>query len=464
MRIFFGLRFWLIVLSFTFAIVIPAVQSPPVMPAPLPQAQPAASVAPTPATILPVASTPKVTPSAPAPTPARVAMPGSVVTPAVPAPAPAPATAITKVQPNAPAATNATPSASTVTVAANEKEFDELYQKLNQVAGIKKELKRQLAEIEEKLDLARKMAIESKETSFKIIQQSKTPEAEALVVQVEKNLQSLTEIQKKLSSVDLPKFEEDAKKIQGIMQAVQAKMTDLESKGLKLQISQAQLELQKQSSLAKDATMEKFVAQAPEAKPQAQKTFSRKIYERTISLIASAIGTTKKTWQGFKKWVYSRPEESSSGVKKNSKPIDLASDVAIKNLMAEFDGILKMLDEMQISILQKYTNIKSKAKNLDIILRSNDDIRKHFELLDEQNPEWRETAINAFGAVVDGVYTIGKAIKKTGNLFYDKLIKGFVVDVKGKIAEQETQPDKPLDSQNSQVLPPSPEMQVPVVK
>ncbi len=475
---FFYLTFCFIVFTpVAFTSVTPPAQSAPVMPAP---SQPAQNVT-TPVT--PVSPTP-VTATV---TPVQVITPVPVAT-SVPVAKPVtPVTPIPVVKPIAAGTTAATSSASPVTstvagsastaqgkteaavgakASNDEKEFDELYQKLNQVAEIKKELKKQLGELEDKLDSARKMAIESKETSFKIFQQSQTPEAEALVAQVEKNLQSLTEVQKKLNDVDLPKFEDSAKKIQEIMQVVQSKMTELESKGLKFQISQAQLELQKQSSLAaKDVAAEKGIgSQVPVAKPQVEKTLSRKIYEFTTSQIASGISTTKKAWQRFKKWVYSRPEESPADVKKNSKIIDLTSDSAIKNLISEFDGILKKLDDIQILVLQKYTNIKSKAKNLEIMLKSNDEIRKYFDSLDEQRPAWKESAVNAFSSAIDGVYTIGKATKKTANIVYNKYLKGFVRDVKGKINEQEKQESKPVDVQPKESAPVAPEMKLPVAK
>jgi len=491
---FFCLIFCFIVFTSAFSAITPPAQPVPVMPAPLPPAQNITKPA-TPISTIPVPSTPvPSTPVSSTPVSSTQVTPVPVITPvaaAVPVPAAkpipsvTPVPVITPISAGAPVSTSPTlpvsapvaasvpavqskPEASVAGVKASndEKEFDELYQKLNQVAGIKKELKQQLGEIEEKLDSARKMAIESKETSFKIFQQSQTPEAEALVAQVEKNLQSLTEVQKKLNDVDLPKFEDSAKKIQEIMQVIQSKMTELEAKGLKFQISQAQLELQKQSSLAAKGVITENVgaSQAPVAKPQTEKTLSRKIYEFTTSQIASGISTTKRAWQSFKKWVYSRPEESPTDVKKNSKPFDLTSEAAIKNLITEFDGILKKLDDIQILILQKYTNIKSKAKNLEIMLKSNDDIRRYFERLDDQSPAWKESAVNAFSSAIDGVYTMGKATKKTARIFYDKFLKGFVGDVKGKIHEQEKQPNKPIETQPKESVPATPEMKVPAVK
>lgn len=456
---FFYLTFCFIVfIPVAFTSVTPPAQSVPVMPA---SSQPAQNVT-TPVT--PVSTTPKTETV----TPVQVITPVPVATSVPVAKPETPVTPISVVKPIAESSASTAQGKTEVAVGAkalnDEKEFDELYQKLNQVAEIKKELKKQLGEIEDKLDSARKMAIESKETSFKIFQQSQTPEAEALVAQVEKNLQSLTEVQKKLNDVDLPKFENSAKKIQEIMQVIQSKMTELESKGLKFQIAQAQLELQKQSSLAaKDVAVEKGIgSQVP--KPRVEKTFSRKIYEYTISQIASGISTTKRAWQRFKKWVYSRPEESTAEVKKNSKIIDLTSDVAIKNLISEFDGILKEFDDIQILVLQKYTNIKSKAKNLEIMLKSNDEIRKYFDGLEEQRPAWKESVVNAFSLAIDGVYTIGKATKKTASIFYNKYLKGFVRDVKGKIQEQEKQESKPVDDQLRESATADPEMKVPVAK
>ena len=485
MKRFFCLTFCFVVFPPAFTVVTPPAQPVPVMPAPLPPAQNAAKpttpVLPTPAasTVTPVsapipASTP-VSTSAPVPaiTPVSVITPvPAVASTQAPTPVPAPTSSTSSV---AVPTTSPVPSgqnkpeapAAVTTASSNEKEFDELYQKLNQVAAIKKELKRQLGEIEEKLDAARKMAIESKEASFKIVQQSKTAEAEALVAQVEKNLQSLTETQKKLNDIDLPKFEDSAKKIQEIMQVIQSKMTELESKGLKLQISQAQLELQKKNSLAQETVSEKGTApQATAVKAQTEKTISQKLYQFTIDSLASGISKTKRAWQNFRDWVYSKPEESSE-VKKNSKPIVLDSESAIKNLIEELDGILKQFDEIQIAMLQKYTNIKSKAKNLEIRLKSNDDIRKYFERLDEQNPAWKDAAIKAFSSAIDGVYTIGKATKKTAHIVYDKFLKGFVSDVKSKVHEQEKQPEKPLGAQPKDLevkIATVPEMQVPAVK
>ncbi len=418
---FFCLALCLTVFTSAFTAVAPAAQNPPVMQAPsLPPAS--ATSAPTPAVPVPASTAPVKSPAA------------SATTPAVPAPS-----------------------------SNYEKEFNELYQKLNQIATIKKELKQHLNEIEGKLDSARQLAIESKETSFKIIQQSQTSDAENLVAQLDKNLQSLTETQKKLNNVDLPKFEDNVKKIQELMQLIQTKMDELASKGLKLQISQAQLELQKQKSLQGVVPAKGEAPQATATKPQTEeKTFTRKIYDFTADSVATGISATKRVWKNFKQWVYSKPEESVEG-KKNSKSIDLSSQASIRKMIDELDSMLKQFDEIQISMLQKYANIKSKAKNLEIVLKSNDEIRKYFERLDEENPTWKEAAVNVFSSVIDGVYVICKAIKKTAHMFYDKFLKGFVNDVKAKIHEQEKQADKPIEAQSKEPVAAAPAMQEPAV-
>lgn len=440
------------VFSHAFTVVTPPAQPVPVMPVPLPPAQNA--VKPT-APVVSNPAAPTVTPittSVPATTTPSPSAPVPVITPvSTPVSAPATAPVSTAGQVAKGQSTPESPAAAT-SASSNEKEFDELYQKLNQVAAIKKELKRQLGEIEEKLDAARKMAIESKEASFKIVQQSKTPEAEALVAQVEKNLQSLTETQKKLNDVDLPKFEDSAKKIQEIMQAVQNKMTELESKGLKLQISQAQLELQKKNTLAQETVSEKGTApQTTAEKTQAEKTIPQKLYQMTINGLAIGISKTRRAWQNFRDWVYSKPEESSTEVKKNFKSSDLTSESAIKNVINELDGILKHLDDMQISMIQKYANIKAKAKNLEIRLKSNDEIRKYFERLDEENPAWKETVVDVFSSTIDGVYVICKAATKTGRMVYDRILKSFVNDVKIKVREKES--EKRLEALSKEQIP-----------
>ena len=98
------------------------------------------------------------------------------------------------------------------------------------------------------------------------------------------------------------------------------------------------------------------------------------------------------------------------------------------------------------------------------MLKSNDNIRRYFERLDEQSPAWKESAVNAFSSAIDGIYTVGKATKKSARIIYDKIFKGFVSDVKGKIHEQEKQPNKSLDVQSKESVSEAPEMKVPVVK
>jgi hypothetical protein len=113
---------------------------------------------------------------------------------------------------------------------------------------------------------------------------------------------------------------------------------------------------------------------------------------------------------------------------------------------------------------QKYTAIKRTVKNLDIMLRSNDEVRKYFENKEEQNPAWKESLVNGFSATVDGVYTIGKGIKKTTKALYNKYLVGFITDVKNKISEQEnssenqsqtnqTQENQQLSQRNTDKIP-----------
>jgi elongation factor P hydroxylase len=401
------------------------------------------------------ATTPVVIPPAPAPVaviapPAKPVPPKAlpVATPAAPAVAPTPAPAVTPPAP-APTPTPATPQATPPS--AHEKEFDEIYKQLDQLNNLKKELKAQLSDAEDKLSQARKAALDSKKTSFEIFQKNNVADAEKLVAQVDKSLQDLKTLQKSLKEVTVPKFEGNIKKIEDLIKTVQSKISDLQTKGLKFQISQAEKGLQaQQAQKPEDVT----IASGEQAGIKTEQTIWQKSYHTMVDWTAVGIKKVQKTWANFKNWVYSPKDDSSSEGKKNLKSVEtkpqtvlnLTSEAALKSVISEIDGLIKQFDEIQISLNQKSIEIKLKIRNLENTIKSNPEIKKYFEKLREENPAWKNTIVNGFSSLVDVSYVLGKAVVKVSREIYSKAISPVVEDVKAKIKEEEKEksPATPL--------------------
>lgn len=406
----------------------------PQMPPQIPTPPPAPQVQPTP--VAQPTTPPNITQPAAQPKTAPLTMP--IPQPTTPPPAAPVAPATTPIQ------TSAAATQSSKNVIASEKEFDEIYKQLDQLNALKKDLKTQLSDAEDKLNNARKIALDSKKISFEIFQKNSVSDAELSVAQVDKNLQELKNLQKTLKEAAIPKFENDIKKIDDLSKVIQNKITELQTKGLKFQISQAQLDLQKQQDQKTVTEQGKPGTQEP-VKSKIEQSIWQKSYNTIIDLTAIGIKKIKKTWSNFKNWVYSQKQEPDSEGKKNFKSIEtqsqpqliLTSEAALKSIISEIDGLIKQFDEVQISLNQKYLEMKLKIKTLDNTIKSNAEIKKYFEKMEEENPSWKNSIVNGFSTLIDFAYISGKAVVKISKSIYSKTIAPMINDIKTKINEED---------------------------
>lgn len=387
-----------------------------------------------------------------------------VVTPPAPAgqSVPVPAPVVT-----APAAPSATPAVPVVTAPAtpvvapassNDKDFEEINKNLTETLAIKKVLKDLVKDINDKLLESRKMVLGAQRLSFQVLQKTQS-EAEPLVAQASLDVQKLQALQNTVQTDLVPKFESNAKKVEELIKNIQDKMNELQTKGLKFQISQSQTQAQPQAQSNQPSTIPvqpgTATASVPSTTQTQSSTFYNLAWDWTTEKVATTTNFVTKTWKQFKNWAF---KSESDDVKKNFKSGDAANQGlkyqapetgekvassfdSVKSYLGIFENSVKEIESPFNQVCQKYLVLRLKIASLETTLMSNSEFHSYTESCESENPWWKRYVVENVSNILDICVVFYAAAKKivvgAYNYVFSGFVNKFISDVQTKMKEEE---------------------------
>lgn len=222
------------------------------------------------------------------------------VAPAVPVVTPVQAAPFPQPQAIVPATT------SSVAISGNDNDFEEVNKNLTETVAIKKVLKDLVKDINDKLLNARKKVLNAQKLSFDVLQKTQA-EAEHLVAQISADLQDMHALQTFIQSDLVPKFDSNVKQVEELIKKIQSKMNELQSKGFKFQMSQAQSPMQAKVQTTQDivalpqtqpeaSVASQFAPQAIDANQAHDKAFYSRAWDWATKQVVSAVNFVKSSW------------------------------------------------------------------------------------------------------------------------------------------------------------------------
>ena len=433
----------------------------------------------------PIAAAPSVKAPVPMTMPAAPAMP-SVKTPtpmAMPvSPVPVPTVTVqtsnampSQAQPVS-AASKAVPTDNADKLVLYRKELRELKDRVDSVDTKEAELLQQLKQLDDEVESATRLALETRKASIKILSidaKSGSSGVEASFNKLKKNIAEIEKIQQNIDSKLSPKFESILGQIKSSMQKAQQDLVQLKEKGKALGLptdtikteEAPKVEKTKPSVKLKKKGTKSYIFDLGVNIVATVATYAKKIIEWFMDLFNTGIAQSKKEIQ----------PGIASGVAVAKSPAGVSTDPVLSKVRVQEQQI----DEKIKKLSKEKKEIEARRANLEKIRKErSQQITKKLEMMQQlgvqgtvatvQVSGWKHTAQYMFGKFLDGVAFVFGKIKEYSMWFYknylQKSVNNFIDAVKKKIhriEEKEPQAEQKSAAAVSKTVQPKVEPKTP---